>query len=473
MPNLVRQIGEEQRTIQLRQAIVTAVAGDGTCTIRLGASAATVAGVRRLSAAALTVDASCWVLQQGYDLLVIGRTDGRSEADLGSALYVSGVTLQGTTGRNWFKDSEKNDGTGLRVGAAWNKYGIYSETGDVVVGSATGVIRFQDTRDWLDDWGFGTGGGRAYMGKSGAHGGWAQFSHQAYWNSSAHYGLMHNGGSVLLSADEVILRYQNGDRLVAAGGDVWMNAPLNLRGYKIWNKAYNDDNHRAQYAGDTDSWYIQGWGGVRLYYGAGGWQLHWGVSGLYTNIGWGFGGNGVLQSAFAGAATGGCLLDMGGDNFVRFNWDGTFRMYVDHTNVKNFVIQHPTKTNRHLIHACLEGPEAAVYYRGEGQLVDGWAEVVLPEYFEALTRREGRSVQLTCIADDPADEWCPVLHATRPKHGKFYVGLGSGMAVNDQRFWWQVTAIRKDVPQLLVEPKKTDVEVLGQGPYTYYREKTA
>ena len=32
---------------------------------------------------------------------------------------------------------------------------------------------------------------------------------------------------------------------------------------------------------------------------------------------------------------------------------------------KTFVIQHPTNTNKYLIHACLEGPESGVYYRGK------------------------------------------------------------------------------------------------------------
>jgi hypothetical protein len=168
---------------------------------------------------------------------------------------------------------------------------------------------------------------------------------------------------------------------------------------------------------------------------------------------------------------GGPTYIRGAGNSIHFNWTGTFQMWVDVTNVKNFVIDHPQDKDKYLIHACIEGPEAAVFYRGQSQLEDGWIEVQLPAYFEDLCAEEGRAVQLTAIADNPQDEWCPVLHATYPKNGKFYVGLGSGVVVENQRFWWQVTAIRKDVPKVNVEPAKSSVEVLGSGPYTYYKEK--
>ncbi|PIR91145.1 hypothetical protein COU03_02935, partial [bacterium (Candidatus Gribaldobacteria) CG10_big_fil_rev_8_21_14_0_10_41_12] len=65
-------------------------------------------------------------------------------------------------------------------------------------------------------------------------------------------------------------------------------------------------------------------------------------------------------------------------------------------STKNFVIDHPLDPeNKQLIHSSLEGPEIAVFYRGEAQLQNGKAEVVLPNYFEALTRKENRTVLLT------------------------------------------------------------------------------
>jgi hypothetical protein len=64
---------------------------------------------------------------------------------------------------------------------------------------------------------------------------------------------------------------------------------------------------------------------------------------------------------------------------------------------KKLAIDHPTRPGKRLVHAAIEGPEAAVYYRGEGQLVDGRAEIGLPEYFEALTATGGRTVILTNV----------------------------------------------------------------------------
>lgn len=137
-------------------------------------------------------------------------------------------------------------------------------------------------------------------------------------------------------------------------------------------------------------------------------------------------------------------------------------------SVKTFVIDHPLEEDKHLVHACIEGPEAAVFYRGKGQLVDGEVEIQLPDYFESLCAEEGRSVQLTCIAESLKDR-CPVLQASYPKNGKFWVGLGSEPPIKDQQFWWEVTAVRKDVSPVDVEPLKSSVEVIGNGPYTYIR----
>jgi hypothetical protein len=52
---------------------------------------------------------------------------------------VTAVQIQGTSGRNTFMDTEKVGP--LRVGAVWGVPGIYSEKGDVVVGSKTGIIK--------------------------------------------------------------------------------------------------------------------------------------------------------------------------------------------------------------------------------------------------------------------------------------------------------------------------------------------
>jgi len=116
---------------------------------------------------------------------------------------------------------------------------------------------------------------------------------------------------------------------------------------------------------------------------------------------------------------------------------------------KQFHIAHPLDpTGSDLIHACIEGPEIAVYYRGEARLHDGEATIELPAYFEALTRIEGRTVLLTPILEGD----CPVgfLAASRVEQGRFRV-RGAGPGDPGQAFFWEVKAIRADVDPLIVE----------------------
>ena len=65
----------------------------------------------------------------------IGTTAATAKLDIGGG----GVLLNGVGSRNWFKDSEKSDGIGLRVGTAWGNYGIYAENGNCAVGGVDGV----------------------------------------------------------------------------------------------------------------------------------------------------------------------------------------------------------------------------------------------------------------------------------------------------------------------------------------------
>jgi len=49
--------------------------------------------------------------------------------------------------------------------------------------------------------------------------------------------------------------------------------------------------------------------------------------------------------------------------------------------------------NKYLSHACLEGPEDGVYYRGEGKIENKSVEISLPDYVDALAHNF--TVQLT------------------------------------------------------------------------------
>lgn len=108
-------------------------------------------------------------------------------------------------------------------------------------------------------------------------------------------------------------------------------------------------------------------------------------------------------------------------------------------NNKYFRIEHPQKPDAYLIHACLEGPELSVYYRGRAQLTDGRATIQLPTYFEALTRQEGRTVLLTPEGREPfLLSYEPIIDGTFRVYG----------TQQDGTFSWEVKAVRADVEQL-------------------------
>lgn len=106
--------------------------------------------------------------------------------------------------------------------------------------------------------------------------------------------------------------------------------------------------------------------------------------------------------------------------------------------IKNFDIPHPLDPdNKRLAHSTLEGPEIAVFYRGESELIDGKAEVILPDYFEALTGQDGRTVLLTPKFD--SGEAISNLAASAVKNGKFSVRAIDNNNQN-QKFYWSAAS---------------------------------
>jgi hypothetical protein len=118
---------------------------------------------------------------------------------------------------------------------------------------------------------------------------------------------------------------------------------------------------------------------------------------------------------------------------------------------KSFRIPHPLDETKDLVHACIEGPEAGVYYRGESVTESGWATITLPDYFEALTMQENRTVLLTALFEDDAEQ-IGMLAAGRVKEGKFKVWSG----LPAQKFYWEVKAVRADIAPLEVTQPKME-----------------
>lgn len=69
---------------------------------------------------------------------------------------------------------------------------------------------------------------------------------------------------------------------------------------------------------------------------------------------------------------------------------GRFASIIAET--KNFIIEHPSKSGYKLVHACIEGPENGVYYRGRLRRSN---EIWFPDYWENLVDFKTITVHLT------------------------------------------------------------------------------
>jgi hypothetical protein len=134
----------------------------------------------------------------------------------------------------------------------------------------------------------------------------------------------------------------------------------------------------------------------------------------------------------------------------------------NYTAYKQFTIDHPLEKDKYLMHACLEGPEAGVYYRGTSFFdpLEKYREIALPDYVDAFTTEF--TVHLTPIieeADDDDFPAIPTLAASRVKKGKFRV-----YGTTACHFDYLVMAKRGSIN---VEPLKSEVNVKRLGPYTW------
>ena len=128
---------------------------------------------------------------------------------------------------------------------------------------------------------------------------------------------------------------------------------------------------------------------------------------------------------------------------------------------KTFVIQHPLAPEKYLVHACLEGPEAGVYYRGTGTIPAAALslEITLPPYVDALAYEF--TVHATPILTGES-EFIPSIACSRVKEGKFKVFKTK--SAEACMFDYVVFGNRFPIE---VEPRKADVTVKGDGPYTW------
>ena len=128
---------------------------------------------------------------------------------------------------------------------------------------------------------------------------------------------------------------------------------------------------------------------------------------------------------------------------------------TSNSGTKTFIIDHPVDPDRYLIHACMEGPEVGVYYRGKGEIVDGCSTVVsLPDYVGDLAYEF--SIIVSPIYSGTAN---PRFRCSEFVERNQFIVYGE-----NGKFAWTVYAKRNEID---VEPDKAAVELKGDGPYTW------
>lgn len=136
-------------------------------------------------------------------------------------------------------------------------------------------------------------------------------------------------------------------------------------------------------------------------------------------------------------------------------WYDTVTKEVFYNSNKTFVIQHPIDPDRYLVHACLEGPEAGVYYRGKDTIPSlGIVTIKLPHYATKVAR--DFTVHVTPIGH-PVKLAITTTEVT--EDGTFTVQGYPG-----QKIHWIVYGTRNTID---TEPFKFQVNVKGEGPYKY------
>lgn len=111
---------------------------------------------------------------------------------------------------------------------------------------------------------------------------------------------------------------------------------------------------------------------------------------------------------------------------------------------KMFDIQHPSKENMRLRHACLEGPEISVFIKGRLKQANN---IKLPDYWKDLVHSDSINVSLTSIGD--FQELSVV--AIRLDKCEIEVKENTNKPID---CFYTVIAIRKDVESLQVEIEK-------------------
>lgn len=125
------------------------------------------------------------------------------------------------------------------------------------------------------------------------------------------------------------------------------------------------------------------------------------------------------------------------------------------TGSKSFVIDHPHDPTQYLVHACLEGPEVGVYYRGKGTVINGNSvQIELPEYVQHIAHNF--TIEITTLYN--ALHKKQVVYRVSPVKNNAFIVHGENGS-----FYWTVFGERQRLQTTIL--KNTPIH--GDGPYTY------
>jgi len=158
----------------------------------------------------------------------------------------------------------------------------------------------------------------------------------------------------------------------------------------------------AATATDADCWGVNGYAGTKprtstLDSIGGSFQAH---GGLYAKGVSGFAsGYSTSKTSRLSGVYGSCISSNGYGMYCSGNFGSAA--------AKAFIQPHPTDPSRAIQFICLEGNENGTYFRGRTKIVNGRAEIDIPEEWRDVTAEEGITVQVT-PTDAPARLYVPV-----------------------------------------------------------------
>ena len=117
---------------------------------------------------------------------------------------------------------------------------------------------------------------------------------------------------------------------------------------------------------------------------------------------------------------------------------------------KKFDIPHPTRGEGwRLAHACLEGPEMGVYYRGKTKS----KTIDLPDYWTGLVHFDSITVQFT-----PIGKACSTLHVKKITQTAEKYTVEVGHQASELEYFYIIHGERKDIGDLYVEYRSDKTE---------------